>query len=464
MVTWGSNTVHTFGSLGSSGVAPATPALGAPAGAAPTGFSFSSASSSPAPSFTFGSTPATTPPPTTSGFSFGSPAPAQSGGFSFSNTTGAPALPGGAGGGLFGAPAPTPGGLFGQAPPPPPGASIFGTPSSGSLFGAPAPSSGSLFGNPAGVAPPVSPFGGPPPPQQMRQTQIPAQAALQAHMDASARQEQARIESSLSNIHQNYIGTQPATEKSSHFVSILYNQATPEYQQLQALHGMWVVQSSSEQGQQPMRRPVAPPRPPQVSERDWEQAVVRNPDHTHCMPVALVGADALQGRLGSQQERANSIADQLKALEECRDAILQRYEAVKTQIEAAQQRHIRQRQKLSDIMQRVEIFRCYNNPLQTDEIKAMQKATDLHQNVDRLSSSMHSLQQQAAKEKESTDSTGLEIGGLPNDAELKAVLTEHREELSKLVAAVKQDTRDLHLIQQRIDAITAPRIAVPSRV
>ena len=283
-------------------------------------------------------------------------------------------------------------------------------------------------------------------------------------MDASARQEKARVEGALSTLHQQYVGTHPASDKSSHFVSILYNQATPEYQQLQWLHGMWVVQSSGDQGQQATRRPVAPPRPPQVSERDWEQAVVRNPDHTHCMPVALVGAEALQGRLGSQQERANSIAEQRKALEDCRDVIQQRYESVKAQIHAAQQRHIRQRQKLLDIMQRVEIFRCYNNSLQPDEIKAMHRATDLHHQVDGLSSSMHALDLSAKEKTAASGENAEEMGKLPNEAELKIVLTEHREELGNLVASVKQDLRDLHLIQRRLADVTAPRIAVQSRV
>ncbi|KAL7568745.1 hypothetical protein ACA910_021738 [Epithemia clementina (nom. ined.)] len=485
MVTWGSNTVHTFGSTPAGYGAPAPPSSG--------GFSFSP-SSTPAPSFSFGSTSATTPAPPSTGFSFGSPTPAPSStGFSFASSSSTSPAP--LSGGLFGNPAPAPGGssLFGATAPstgffgaPAPSGGLFGAPApTGSLFGAPSPAPGSLFGAPSMGFGAPSPFGAPQQQQQQQQqqmqqqTQLPAQAALQAHMDASARQEKARVESALSKIHQEYIGTQPASDESSNFVSILYNQATPEYQQLQWLHGMWVMQSSSDQGggpqQQTMRRPVAPPRPPQVSERDWEQSVVRNPDHTNFMPVALVGAEALQGRIGSQQDRANSIVDQLKALDDCRDLIQQRYEVVKAQIETAQKRHILQRQKLLNIMQRVEVLRCYNNPLQPDEIKAMQRAADLHREAERLSMSMHSLQV-SAKEKIETNKNnnnnnnnsarmigGADVAELPSE-ELKVVLTEHREELSKLVATVKQDLRDLYLIQKRLEAVTAPRIAVPSRV
>lgn len=459
--------MHTFGSSG-------TPAFGAQ------------------PSFAFGSTPATTPAaasgPST-GFSFGSPtaapAPSVSTGFSFAAPSTPPATPSG---GLFGNPAPAQqlppvgGGLFGT---PAPSTGLFGVPSSsvpgqGGLFGSlgsPAPAPGMVFGSAPSTlfgapAPTVSLFGALQPWQQqqqqmaqLQQTQIPAQAALQAHMDASARQEQFRVESALSQIHQQYIGTQPASDKSSHFVSILYNQATSEYQQLQWLHGTWVVPSSSsslDPGHQAMRRPVAPPRPPQVSERDWEKAVVRNPDHTHCMPAALVGAEALQGRLGSQQERANSIVDQLKDLEECREVIAERYERVQMQMEAVQQRHMRQRHKLLDVMKRVEIFRCYNIPLQGDEIKAMHKVANIHEEVSRLTSNMQALRVSAKEKiKSSSTTSAWETREIPNEGELKVKLSEHREELATLVLQVKQDLRNLHLIQQRIETVNAPRIAVP---
>ena len=150
-VTWGPNTVHP---IGTPAPAPSTAPFGAPSPApAPLAFGASSTST------------------------FGTPAPAPAGGGLFGTPAPAPA-----GGGLFGSPTPAPagGGFFG-APAPAPTTNLFGAPSpapSGNLFGAPAPSS---FGMSSTQQ------------QQQQQQQIPAQAALQAHLDASARQEAERL-------------------------------------------------------------------------------------------------------------------------------------------------------------------------------------------------------------------------------------------------------------------------------
>ena len=134
MVTWGTNTLHTFGG------APA-PAGGTPAPAPAGGI--------------FGAAPATSPAPAFGGGAFGAPAPAPSTGTS-----------------LFGTSAPAPSG------------SLFGsTTSTSSLFGNTTPTasagSSSFFGAPA---PAPSAFGAPA--TTSTQAQLPAQAALQAHMDA----------------------------------------------------------------------------------------------------------------------------------------------------------------------------------------------------------------------------------------------------------------------------------------
>jgi len=429
MVTWGPNQTHVFGS------APATPATGGPAG---TGFSFGS--SSPAPSFAFGSTPSNTPAAGSSGFSFGSPAPPTTG---FGAASPAPS------GGLFGN-APSSGSLFGPKPAPA-GGSLFGTPSSGGLFGG-TPSSGGLFGSTPsapglfGSTPSTPGFGTP---QQQQPQQLPYQAALQAHLHAEAQQEQTRIKNALSKIHESYNGTRAAGEKSSDFVTILYNPATPEYQQLQWLHGM----AGGGNGPQapPTTRPVAPPRPLQVAEREWEQAVVRNPNHQIYMPAALVGAESLQARLASQQERASSLVDQLKTLQKARENIEKDHELTKTRLTEVQRRQIRQRQKLLDIMQRVEIFRCYTNPLQPDEINAMQKAGNLFQEAERLTIAMRKLeslvQHNASGEYEEKPVTEtMKV----DEAQLKENLTRHREDIQKLVTTVDRDARDLELISNRL--------------
>ena len=225
---------------------------------------------------------------------FGSPTPAATSGSLFGAPYSAPS------GGLFGSPAPTPASS---------GSVLWSAPSSGLFGNAPSSStSGSLFGT---SAPAVSSgyYGTLVPTTQ--HPQIPAQAALQAHMEASARQEAAKLQQSLEILHKSYAGTSHAEEESSPFVCIVYNDMNPEQLQWYFAH--------SQTGSQPV-----PPKPPQVSEKDWLEAVVRNPDASLYIPIALVGAEALQARLGWQQERANSFAKGAELLEGARDSLVNR--------------------------------------------------------------------------------------------------------------------------------------------
>lgn len=453
MVTWGTNTVHTvpqrapaptttFGSPApSTGFGTSSPAPSGLFGSPSPGTSFGSSPSSgslfgsaPSPGGLFGSAPST-------GSLFGS-APS-------SGTFGAPAPSGGLfgsssapSGGLFGSsPAPS-GGLFGGSSPAPSGG-LFGSSSapSGGLFGnspapfsfsSPAPSSG-LFGAPA-----TSAFGQQQ--QNQQQYQVPEQAARQALLDASARQEEQRVQAALEKLNNAYQGTEVATEtKSAHFSAILYNSTSPEIRQQQWLQGVGL------DGKLP---PVAPPRPLQISESDWTSAVVRNPDYENCMPVALVGARALQARGQGQQEQANTCIQQLNAIQEAVDVIRDRNHDANARLVQTDREQARLRKRMLAVMRKVEILRCFNQPLQRNEMAAMLKLAelekDIHQNI-------HPALQQLADKVRTNAPTHPPAVALPGDLEqLKDVLTKHRETLSRLTAAVQQDKRDLELIQKRV--------------
>lgn len=468
-ITWGANTTHTFGA------APATP--GAAAAAAP-------------PAFGAPATPggAATPAPST-GFSFGAgtpgstpAAPATGGAFSFASTPAAPAT----GGGLFGtsAPAPSAGGLFASGGSTP----VPAAPLGGGLFGSPAPATGNLFGGSSTVggafgsttafgAAPGSIFGRPLQPQQPQVPQIPAQAALQAHMDASARQEEARVQQQLEQIHRAYTCTAPAKSsmQSSDFCEILYNPATPEYQQQQWLQGLGVGGGGGGDGQyqHPSRPPpILPPnKPPQVAQRAWEQAVVRNPDRQQYMPIAVVGATSLQARLTSQQEQVNLILKQLETLQKSHDVTQERYERARDRLKTMLQVQNAQQKRLMDIMRRVELARCYNNPLQPDEIKAMQKAAELYRKVDQLAHNLRIVEDQArstttvttkqqqlqpapssSSDQLTTTVSSASTVDVPDKEQLKAILKEHRDELTKCTTMMDKDMRDLKLIARRVES------------
>eukprot|EP00934_Nitzschia_sp_Nitz4_P005329 Nitzschia sp. Nitz4//scaffold4_size323378//77213//78466//NITZ4_000637-RA/size323378-processed-gene-0.338-mRNA-1//-1//CDS//3329553330//5319//frame0 len=416
MVTWGQNTTHTFGT--------GTPATGATP--VPAGGLFGSA---PAPA-AFGS-----PAPGTSLFG-SSPAP---GGSLFGSSPAPAAAPTTS---LFGAPAPSPGGsLFGSTPAPAPGTSLFGAPSTGgSLFGTPAPAP-SAFGSTTSL------FGAPAPANAatQQQPQIPAQAALQAHMDAAARQEAERVRSALETLHAAYAGTtQPSGSADSKFVAIVYNPLTPEQRQLQWIHGM---------GQAGVI--LEPERPPQVSDKQWKKAVVDNPDPQNYMPQALVGAAALEGRIAWQQSRANELGAHVATLSKSRETLQDRAKQAHQDVEERAKRHAALRKRLLDVMRRVELARCMNQPIQPDELKALQRISALYREVETVRGVLVGLQNRSrSQDAAASDHTALDM---PETSKVLPILTEQRQKLEKLVSTVQKDQRDISLIQKRTATSILPR-------
>lgn len=412
MVTWGANTTHTFGTP-----APAPPAFGTPAAAA---------------GGIFGSSPAPTP---SAGGIFGShPAPAPSGGMFGSAPAPAPV------GGLFGStPAPAPsGGLFGSTPAPAPsvGFASFGAsaPSGGSLFGTPTASSrGSLFGTPA-----PSGFGSGP---AANMQQLPAQAALQAHMDASARQEADRVRMKLDALNSAYAGT-PRGDEGSKFVAIVYSPLTPEQRQFRWMQGIST-------GVIPM-----PPRPLHVSEKQWMQAVVENPDPDNYVPEPLVGAGQLQTWIAWQQTRANDLAGHANSLHQAHETLQERMRLALHETEAKARRHAALRKRLLDVMRRVELTRCLHQPTQPDELKVLQRLSDLHKQVDQAQRVLLDMQDQAR----SVAGTRVLVPEVPAAEELLPVLTDHRQKLQKLIGTGQRDQRDVGLIAKRVVATTGSRM------
>jgi len=412
MVSWGPNQVFSVpgGSNSAAGSATTPLAFGSSAPAPASGGLFGAPASSgggmfgspaPAGGGLFG---ASAPAPATGGL-FGAPPPATSGGL-----FGTPAP---AGGGMFGAPAPATGGLFGA--PAPAGGGMFGAPApaTGGLFGAPAPAPSSLFGTPT------------PAPQQY---QIPAQAALQAHADASARQEAAKIQSSLESLYNSYNGVSNSSSESSPFVSIVYNDMTPEQLQWHFAH--------SQAGSL-----AIPPKPPQVSEKDWLNAVVRNPNPTLYLPMALVGAEALQARLGWQQERAHSLHQGVELLEATRASVEQRVQQYKEELAALVRIHMGLNRRLLETMRKVEIVRCMNIPFQDEEINAMERLVAMRRHIEQVGAMLDSVRNAKPPILQDID--------LPDKTILTSVLTEHYKTLVQLSEVVQKDKRDVTLLKER---------------
>ena len=492
-VSWGPNTVHPIpGASPAPGVAaPAATTTAAPAAPAVggTGFNFGTPAAATAPTaaaaapaspglFGGGGAAAAPAPGAAKTGLFGSaPAPATTGGLFGSSAP----VPAPASGSLFGTtttPAPAAGGsLFGTTAAPAPGGSLFG---GGSAFGSPAPTfgaaaapatGGGLFGG-FSAAPPAAATAAP------AQPQIPAQAALQAGLDASARQEEAKVVDAMQTIHKAYTGTQAAdggsssSSSSAPFTCVTYNPLTPQLRQQTWLNGVGV-------DDQP--HPVIPlPRPPQISQRDWDSAIVQNPDWQQYMPAPLVGAETLQARLTYQQELSTQLDQQVKQVKAAQETVRKRSQDVQRQLQEAVRTQSRQKKHLLFVMRRVELARAFNLPLQKGEVEAIEKVSQVLQQMKRLEHQLGQIVSKhggldggssssalvtAAQRPPQQRPIQIQVVGVPeDDTRLREILSRHRSELAQITSKVQKDQRDLTLVQQRVKAIqhnSTPTIRLP---
>lgn len=430
VISWGTNTVHTFGSQAPSGSTSNPPAPSPAAG----GFGSGAASSSAFGSQPFGQTPAAA---STTGSFFSSSTPAP-----------APSLFGAQpSGSLFGSPSATPApgtSLFGNAPS---SSSLFGNTAPASAFGAP---STSLFG-------PTSAFGASQQQQQQQQQpQIPAQAAMYAHMEAMNRAETEKIKAELTKIYSTYMGTiapsDAPSSKKNNFVSIVYNDLTQEQRQLQWMHSI---------GAGGKIMPIAPPRPPQVSEEEWNKAVVQNPDPLSYMPIPLVGADSLSARVSWQQERAKQLAKDAEMVKVSHETAEKLFVQGHKRLEDIKRTHADHRKRLLNVMRKVEVVRCMNQSLQPDEVRVMERLRDLDKQVRDVRHLLGELESRSRSARPAPShhhpGTPVKRVALPDREQLAKVLSDHREELKKLTLTMQKDVRDVELMKERV----VPKVGLP---
>lgn len=447
MVTWGSNTTTVFG-----------------AGSNPSGFSFGGGGAPSTPPAA--STPAPTNPP-----------PLWGGATTTSTTTawGQPA----ASGGLFGssapAPAPTAGGLFASAPAPAP--TGFGTthaPAAGGLFGpsTPAPASGGLFGAPLpayggfGTQQPhqqVNPYGGFGTQQPQQHQANPHQAALHAHQSALQRQDAARIEEAIFNLHGKYSPNaadplNPALASNNipsslcAFTAILYDPLPPENR---------------------ARGQLSVPKPSHISNQTWTEALARNPDPKELMPIPILGAPALHSRIVSQQERANALAMHAKKL---RETLLFLEKSANSSKDAIKRSNLDQealRRRLLEIMRKVEIIRCMGQPTQRAEVEAQQRLGEIMKQVNLVGKTLANLEERGRQQARAwrmkgatMESRQSDIGLLPMEEEDKValfqVLNGQRLGMERLGSIVKRDVRDAGIMKDELNKASSGRVKASS--
>ena len=257
-------------------------------------------------------------------------------------------------------------------------------------------------------------------------------------MNASARQQAAKLQAALEKYYIAYTGA--PTEDKDKFVTIVYDDISPEQRQLQ-----WLMRG---------QRGVPPPKPPTVSEKEWLEAVVRNPDPESYMPVALNGAAGLQTRVAWQQDRANSFAKNLHVIQAARATLQQRCDRMETDLQTLTRIHTILRTRLLEVMRKVELVRCMNLPLQQDEVTLKRRLVEILKQVDQVSKLLVAAQ---TKAKGQSQVQSMPIVNIPEERELSRVLKGHRDTLTNMTKTMDKDKRDLALLRHHV----VPKVPLP---
>lgn len=279
-------------------------------------------------------------------------------------------------------------------------------------------------------------------------------------MQASVQQEDMRVRTKLERLMREYTGNlaiAPGEDApSSKFVAVVYNDLTPQERQLQWLHSS----SSGATGPLAMTTLMNQPRPPQISDRDWQVALAANPDPTRYVPQVLVGAQALEARKVWQQDRAKDHAKEATALQTNLDFVQQRHLLAKQKLDESIRKHVALRQRLLDVMKQVEIARCFNSPLQPDEVNAVRRLNALLEHVESARKALVALQDQTQGQLsknhqssgEAASSAGLTAETLTPDMahRLLDILKEQRRKLETTSETAKTDIKDVNLIGTRV--------------
>jgi hypothetical protein len=291
---------------------------------------------------------------------------------------------------------------------------------------------------------------------------------FQAKMTAERVVETERIRNKLEKLYRVYTGTHVVPEDgeaSAKFCAIVYNDLTPEELQHRMIHGMTTgyAQHQGSSYSQSYNNIFRPPRPNQITGRDWEKALVENPDPNKYVPIPIVGAVALQARVANQQNRSEEYAKNAADLQKHLEFIREHEAKARQDLIEKDRQYAHLKGRLLEVMKKVEVARCLNQPLQLDEHRALQRLTKLLNHVEQLRGAFLKLQNQAKTQIVSGKSGG-GGGGTSTNAnnssdllgvnknELLSVLTEQRRKLEIMTDTAKKDLRDVDLIGRRVVA------------
>ena len=287
-------------------------------------------------------------------------------------------------------------------------------------------------------------------------------AAMHPHLSASQRQEAARIEEAIFNLHSKYspmaadplnpaLASNNTPSSLCAFTAILYDPLPPEHRS---------------QGQ------LSVPKLPHIRNSVWNEALARNPDPKELVPVSLVGAPALLNRIVTQQEKANALASHAKKLRETLQFLEKAARSSKDAIQHSNSEQEVIRRRLLEMMRKVEIVRCMGQPTQRAELEAQQRLGEIVKQVNMVGKALADLEERGTQQARAwrmrgatMESQRSEVGSVSLRDEDKValfhVLNDQRLGMERLGHIVKRDVRDVGILKDELNSNSAGK-ALPS--
>mmetsp|Transcript_15853 Transcript_15853/g.25612 ORF Transcript_15853/g.25612 Transcript_15853/m.25612 type:complete len:301 (+) Transcript_15853:399-1301(+) len=285
---------------------------------------------------------------------------------------------------------------------------------------------------------------------------------MHAHQSASQRQEAARIEEAIYNLHSKYssvaanpsnpaLASNNAPSSLCAFTAILYDPLPPEHR----AHGHLSV-----------------PKPPHITNQVWNEALARNPDPQELMPVPLVGAPAIHTRIVSQQEKSNALASHAKKLGESLKFLEKAARSSKDAVKQSNAQQEALRRRLLEVMRKVEIVRCMGQPTTSAEGESRQRLGEIARQAGFVGTSLADLEERGRQQartwrmrgatmdsqQQQQSSRSSEVGLREQDkVELFQVLNEQRLGMERLGHIVKKEVRDVGILKEELEKASSGR-------
>lgn len=190
-------------------------------------------------------------------------------------------------------------------------------------------------------------------------------------------------------------------------------------------------------------------RPPNISERLWNQAELDNPDPFNCAPVPILGFEGLLKRIKAQQAHAGKYNQYTEDLRAQLLEMDKHMRATEEKLEKCRHEHVQLFHALVKCMRDIELLQNYGKPLQREEMQlamALKKLQTLLDSPGQYKARLNDAVSMQRVQKEPQLALPQQLS--PQDLQqLYEFMDKQRQGLEHLTNILNDDLADIKLIQ-----------------